>query len=377
MKQKGNVAIMSVLVALVALVILILSLSYIIMAQPEKNADVKNVINPLDQNPQSNNVPNFITYTNVDRGSSSDSDPSISIPDITIIHGQVYTIDLDSHSSDDEDSHSDLDFDINYNPTFTPAPITLSFNDVNNVLTITEVNGSWTGTQSITIEVEDTDDNLDEDTFTVTISAPAVGVPVISSLPDITFGSGGTDNSLDLNIYVTDSDHLDSELTWTFSGNTNVNVAIGAGNIVTFTSAWIGSELVTFRVTDPLGNFAQDTILVTVTAFNAPAVWNTLSNQNINEDSAIGTVVYTNILGQCSDVDSPIVMSINSTNFGFVLGITGNDLILNAIQPNWWGTQTVVMECNGVLTSFGFTVNRILDDCITVPTNGVDYLYCD
>lgn len=376
MRQKGNVTITSIIVALIALTILIISLIVIISNQSDGKANVKNVINPSDQYSQSDYTPNTITYSSTS-GSDDNEDPDLSIPDITIYHGQTYILDLDSYADDDEDSDSKLDFDVDYNPSVTPAPISINYDDSTHILTITEINGSWIGTQSINVEVEDTDNGKDDDTFTVTITNAPVGVPVISTIPDVTFSVGTTENSIDLDDYVTDSDHTDSQITWTVTGNININVAIGTDHVVSFTSAWIGSEIITFRATDPLGNYAEDTITVTTTAFNNPAVWNTLTNQNIEEDSAIGTIVYTNILGECTDVDSTVVVSVNSTNFGFVLGLTGNDLTLNAIQPNWWGTQTVVMDCNGVLASFDFTVNRILDDCITICSTNNCQEYCD
>lgn len=379
---------MSVLIALVALIILILSISYIIIAQPAKDAGVKNIIDPFNQyqNSNSGNTPNFISYTDVDDDDEdSDEDPEISISDITINHGQVYTMDLDSYSSDEEDSHSDLDFDITYTPTFTPAPITLNFDSSNHVLTITEVNGSWTGSQVITIEVTDTDDNSDIDSFNVIITdgsnPPIPGSPVISGLPDVAFGEEGTDNTIDLDNYVSDSNNIDSELTWTFTGNTNINVIIDStSHIVSFTSPivdWTGAEFITFRVEDPDGNYDEDVMLVTVTNVDDPAVWNPLTSQSINEDSAIGTLVYANILGECSDVDSPILFTVVSTHPGFTLGLSGNNLVINTIQPNWWGTETVVVSCNGVLTTFSFTITRLLDDCIIISTDEVDYLYCD
>jgi len=379
---------MSVMVALVALVILILSLAFIITSQPSDNADVQNVIDPFSQFPQSDSNDNdFITYTAVSDSDDDDdgtTDPEISLPDITLTHGQVFTMDLDSYSSDEEDSHSDLNFDITYNPTFIPAPITLSFNDATNVLTISEVNGTWTGTQAITIEVEDTDDDTDIDSFTVTISGstPSTpGSPIVSGLPDIAFGEEGTDNTLDLDDYVTDSDHTDSELIWTFSGNSNINIVIGAANIVSFTSPtidWTGAELITFTAEDPLGNTDSDTMLVTVTPVDDSAIWTALTNQNIDEDSA-DTIIYTDIASQCSDADdSTPTITVVSTPSAFTLTLVGNDLEISSLEANWYGTETIVMDCNGVTTNFDLTINKLLDDCTKICSYGTCYTnYCD
>ncbi len=374
MRKKGNAKITAIIAALAAIFILIISLLVIMSNQPNNGrAGVNNIVYPTQ--PTGDLPTNPITYTSGGSGSDDNEDPDLSIPDITIYHGQTYVLDLDNYADDDEDSDSRLDFDVDYTPSVTPAPITVTYDDSTHTITITEVSGTWTGTQSIDVDVEDTDDGDDSDTFTVTITSAPVGVPVIGGLPDLTF-SIGTTLSINLSDYVTDSDHSDSQLTWTATGNTNINVVIGTDKIANFTSAWIGSETITFRVTDPLGNFAEDTITVTTTSYDNPAVWNPLVSQSIDEDSAIGTVVYPNILSECTDVDSPIVITA-LPNSAFQLGLNGNDLIINSLQPNWWGTETVNLDCNGVPATFDLTVNRLLDDCITICSTNNCETYCD
>jgi hypothetical protein len=476
--ENKNIVVMSVLIALVALVILILSLLFVMSSQPATKAKIENILLPSGTSGDKYDAKNIIKVNDGEGGKEEDedNDPVISgLPDITLAFGETKTLDLDSYASDDEDSHSDLEFIIIYTPTVSPDPITLNINTLTHVLTITESNGAWEGTPAVTIRVEDTDGNTDEDSFIVTISNGSSASPVVSGLPDITFVQGGSDSSIDLNNYVTDADNTDDEMTWTYSGNTNVIVNIGINKVVTFTSAigWTGSETIIFRATDPDSNYDEGTMVVTVTSigtsspvvsglpdiefdedetynldlndyvtdadnldseltwtysgntdiivsidsnnevtFSAPVNWNgdeditfrvtdpdgnwdeetinvevnpvsdstiwqSLSDQTINEDSAAGTIIYVNIASRVSDSDGPVTINVASSNTHFTLNIVGNNLVLTQLNKNWYGFETVTLEANGQTASFRLNVNQLIDDCITICSYSTCYTYCD
>ena len=100
------------------------------------------------------------------------------------------------------------------------------------------------------------------------------GGPIITApLPDITFSLGETNDSLDLDLFVTDSNNPNERLRWEALGNQNVFVEIDReSNIVVFASApgWVGEEEITFLVTDPQRNVASDTLHVRV--MSAPEI---------------------------------------------------------------------------------------------------------
>lgn len=375
MRNKNNVAIMSVLIALVALLILIFSLTFILMNNSATKAKVENIIEPLQSSGTTYNQPNINIYDN--NKDDEDEDPVIhGLPDMTLNFGQSTTLDLDNYASDDEDSHSELDFTIIYTSSATPAQLNLSINSSTHILTITEANGAWEGTQTITIKVKDTDGNTDSDTFIVTInngSLPGQSSPVISGLPDIEFDENGSDNSLDLDDYVTDADNTDAEMTWTYTGNTNVLISIDSDNVVTFTATpdWNGQEDITFRVTDPDGNFDEQTIEVEVNPVSTPTVWQTLSDQTIDEDSASGTVVYANVASKVNSAN----INVASSNTHFTVEMSGNDLILTNIDANWYGFEIITLEADGETASFTLNVNQLFDDSVTICSFGKCYTY--
>jgi hypothetical protein len=95
------------------------------------------------------------------------------------------------------------------------------------------------------------------------ISNPDPGVPappVVGDIPDQSVVPGDAFATVNLDDYVTDADNTDAEITWTYSGNTDLTVDI-TGNVATVTppnASWTGSETITFKATDPTLLFDTD-----------------------------------------------------------------------------------------------------------------------
>ncbi|WP_154217060.1 cadherin-like domain-containing protein, partial [Vibrio parahaemolyticus] len=92
----------------------------------------------------------------------------------------------------------------------------------------------------------------DQATVNVTVNAVNDTPVVESSIADQTLAEDFTPYTIDLNTAFSDVDNVDGELTFSVSGNSNIQVAIVNG-IATFTPTadWNGSEALTFTATDP------------------------------------------------------------------------------------------------------------------------------
>ncbi len=227
------------------------------------------------------------------------------------------------------------------------------------------------------INIFDGDADGDDDDEDEEIS----GNPNIYGLPNIYFDEDTFHDTLDLDNYVTDGNHSLSELTWNVTGNSNITITIdNSTHMVNFSAPaeWSGAENVTFNVTDPDGLYDEETILVTVLPVDDPTVWNVLSDQNTDEDSADNTVVYANITSEVTDPDSPSInITVVSIHSDFDLEVIGNDLIIQNLTADWYGNETVTLEANGVYASFTLNVNHLLDDCIKICSWGTCYELCD
>ena len=120
------------------------------------------------------------------------------------------------------------------------------------------------GYSDVTVEVSD-GQYTDRDTFRVTVNS-VNDLPVVSNIPDVSFAVNSNDDSIDLDDYVTDAEDSDDEITWTYSGNTNIVVTIYSDHVVNFASSWEGVETITFTATDTEGGSASDSVIVTVGA---------------------------------------------------------------------------------------------------------------
>jgi len=378
--EKDNLAIISIAVALVALLIIISGISFAVFSSG-RTASVENIIDPLASfGADTSQAGTTIIHIGNGGGSSDDDDddddddngddPEIDLGStIYIQEGNTATLNMDSYASDTEDSHSELEYDI-LSPTGNTI-IDASLNDSTRVVTLIAT-GSAGQSVTLTIEVEDTDGNTDTDSVTVQITAgPSPNGPSISTLPDVYMIEDGTDYfPQSLNDYVTDPDNTDDEITWTVSGNTHVHVDIDpTTKNVTFTvdpnwnsDAPNSPEFITFRAEDPDGNYDTDVMMVRVTGIDDPAVWNALSDRTIDEDSNDGTVVYPNIVGQATDVDTPISMSVISSSSHYTLSIVGNDLVISNLEANWFGRETVTLSANGITNTFELNVRQLFDD---------------
>ncbi|HCE5299691.1 TPA: tandem-95 repeat protein [Vibrio parahaemolyticus] len=105
----------------------------------------------------------------------------------------------------------------------------------------------------------------DQATVKVTVNAVNDTPVVESSIADQTLAEDFTPYTIDLNTAFSDVDNVDGELTFSVSGNSNIQVAIVNG-IATFTPTadWNGSEALTFTATDPSGESVSQTVNFTV-----------------------------------------------------------------------------------------------------------------
>ncbi|HHC7134284.1 TPA: tandem-95 repeat protein, partial [Vibrio parahaemolyticus] len=105
----------------------------------------------------------------------------------------------------------------------------------------------------------------DQATVNVTVNAVNDTPVVESSIADQTLAEDFTPYTIDLNTAFSDVDNVDGELTFSVSGNSNIQVAIVNG-IATFTPTadWNGSEALTFTATDPSGESVSQTVNFTV-----------------------------------------------------------------------------------------------------------------
>ncbi|RMH63581.1 MAG: hypothetical protein D6677_06815, partial [Calditrichaeota bacterium] len=132
-------------------------------------------------------------------------------------------------------------------------------------------------------------------------------VPVVSDIPDQTIDQGQNFTQIDLNLYVTDGNHSDSEISWQYSGNSALTVTIDNQNIATVQapdSQWSGSETITFTASDPGAATDNDPAVFTVNSINEPPVVGNIPDQSVSEGQGFATIALDDYVSDVDNADS-------------------------------------------------------------------------
>lgn len=293
------------------------------------------------------------------------NDPPVvsDIPDQTIAEGQSFaTISLDNYVNDVDNSDAELFWTITGNSE-------LSISISKRVVTIQIPSPTWNGGETITFRATDTGSLYDEDAATFIVSANN-DPPVVTDIPGQTITEGTSFATINLDDYVDDLDHADNEMIWTYSGNTDLTVAITA-RVATITAPdinWNGSESITFRATDPGSLFDEDAATFTINPVNdLPTLVDSVTSVSVSPVDRIGANT-TDISATFTDVDEPAV-----SEFYVIFRIRepNNSTVLTLVDSLQDGNGGLTVNNNG---SGSYTASYTYDP-IDAQTLGLYDLY--
>ena len=258
-----------------------------------------------------------------------DEPPVVSdIPDQTVSEGGSFNqIMLDNYVSDADHPVDSLSWSYSGNQELTVSI------DENRVATIIIPDENWYGAETIVFTASDPGAHTDSDAalFTViSVNDP----PIVSSIPNQTIDEGQSYAQIPLDDYVSDIDNTDAEMSWTVTGNSELNVSIDQDRQATIAipdTNWNGSETLIFKATDP-GNLSDSsTTLFTVIAVNdAPQIISDPPTTTLEDSLYTYQVEATDV--DAGDVlvyhllQSPAFLSIDTLT-GLVSGVpTNNDV---------------------------------------------------
>ncbi|HHB1560364.1 TPA: tandem-95 repeat protein [Vibrio parahaemolyticus] len=194
----------------------------------------------------------------------------------------------------------------------------------------------------------------DQATVKVTVNAVNDTPVVESNIADQTLAEDFTPYTIDLNTAFSDVDNVDGELTFSVSGNSNIQVAIVNGiATITPTADWNGSETLTFTATDPSGESVSQPVNFTV----APVADIVADKATVVEDTP--TII--NVLGNDTFEGADKVVSLdaeNSPKNGTVI-VNSDGTVTYTPDDNYVGedTFTYIVTSGGVSESTTVEVN--------------------
>jgi len=328
-----------------------------------------------------------ITFTATDPGLLSDSDPAVftvtavndgpvvsDIPDQTIAEGSSFaTINLDDYVSDIDNSDNEISWSYGGNTELTVAI------DINRVATITVPSATWNGSETITFTATDPGLLNASDLATFTVSA-VNNAPVVADIPDQTVAEGLTFATITLDDYVTDVDNSDDEISWTYSGNADLSVAIDVNRIATITIPsldWNGAELITFTATDPSLLANSDAATFAVTAINDAPVVADIPDQTVAEGSNFTTINLDDYVADVDNLASEMTWTY-SGNINLSVEIVNRVAIISTPSADWNGSEVITFTATdpGLLNASDpaqFTVTAVNDAPVVadIPDQGI------
>ncbi|EJT1897471.1 tandem-95 repeat protein, partial [Vibrio alginolyticus] len=216
-----------------------------------------------------------------------------------------------------------------------------------------------------------TDGSLtDQATVNVTVNAVNDTPVVESNIADQTLAEDFTPYSIDLNTAFSDVDNVDGDLTFSVSGNSNIQVAIVNG-IATFTPTadWNGSEALTFTATDPGGESVSQTVNFTV----APVADIVADSATVVEDTP--TII--KVLGNDTFEGNDKVVSLDSNNgpANGTVSVNPDGSVTYTPNDNFHGADsfTYIVTSGGVseFTTVNVDVTPVNDAPVATNDNAV------
>jgi hypothetical protein len=310
--------------------------------------------------------------------------PEVSdIPDQTIVQGETFNkIKLNNYVSDDYDDDNKITWSYSGN-----IELSISIGRRNEA-SISIPDSTWSGSETITFTATDTDDELDSDAATFTVTS-------INEMPEITAqaSSLSTDEELPLtlnlvDLVVTDKDNTyPTGFTLLIHNGTNYT---HSNNTITPVDNFNGSLTVSVRVDDGEAvNSLSDPfdLNVTVNPVNDAPVVTNIPNQTIAEGASFTTFDLDSYVTDVDDPDATLFWTYSGANQMTVnIDDVTHVATISVLNANWFGTEIVTFRAAdpaGLADSDAATFNvtavndapQITSSAGTAVNTGVEYVY--
>ena len=160
------------------------------------------------------------------------------------------------------------------------------------ILTVEIPNKYWNGSETVTINVFDP--SKEKASTEVRFTVKSVNdVPVVKEIPGQTTLEGKAFKLINLDDFVSDPDHKNSEIRWKVTGAKNLDVRINANRVAEIKPRrdnWFGEETLVFTATDPAGGTDKSVVKFVVKHVNAAPVMRDIPDYTIRENQNEGVI---------------------------------------------------------------------------------------
>jgi len=183
--------------------------------------------------------------------------------------------------------------------------------------------------------------------------------PVVSDIPSQTILEGESFTTINLDNYVTDVEDADEDISWSYSGDSFLDVDI-TDRVATITTPgvnWNGAETITFTATDTNSATDFDPATFTVTAVNDPPVVSNIPGQTILEGESFTTINLNNYVDDVETDDLDIIWTYTG-DVNLTIIIINQIATISPPGPDWNGGETITF----IATDTGDGIDSPLSD---------------
>lgn len=292
-------------------------------------------------------------------GSNGGSAPQFStIPDQILNEDTNKNLKLSDFVTDSDSETSDLSFSVN-----PVNSITFTVNGDNLKI---QPAANWHGTRTTTVTVSDNTGLSDETSMKIIVNS-VNDAPTIADIPSVILDMGAS-NTIGLGPYVSDVDHNDQDLNYSFSNYNHVTLSFNETSeelTITAPTNWNGFEYVKINVTDPANASTEKTLVVRVNGpGNTGPTIQTLPEVVFNEDEQ-ATLELNNYVTDPDDPVQNLFWNFEEHDHVHITVDATTNIATFKADENWHGTVNLDLAV--------FDPNQNEDEStITVKVNSVN-----
>ncbi|MGL1933382.1 MAG: tandem-95 repeat protein [Fibrobacterales bacterium] len=202
-------------------------------------------------------------------------------------------------------------------------------------------------------------------------------LPQMTSIAPEAVKEGEQFKTYDLNALITDADHSDSQITWSFTGNKELKVLVNKKNIARIkipNKHWNGKESITFTAVDPAKGKAKQRITFDVLSINDTPTIKKIGGQTITEGGSFKEVSLVDYVNDVDHKSSQLKWSMTG-NRELKVRIAGNKLKVSPPNKEWNGSEIItltVKDPEGAQATIAvpYTVSSINDKPVVKAIRG-------
>ncbi len=273
----------------------------------------------------------------LDANGTTNDKPVISLDTLVTVQGYPFSpINLDQYVTDDSTPDNQIIWSFLESEHYE-----ISIN--NRILEVVSKDDNWSGSEFVKLYAKDSHGFYGAKYVKISVNENLP--PIVADIEgeEISFGSSFTD--INLNNFVTDDYTSASNIEWSISGSSNLNVEITFNNVAIITPVdnnWEGFETITFTATDEGGLSDSDDATFRVTSNQAPYVSNFIS-QTINVGDQFTSINLDEHVIDDSTPDDEISWIV-SGNSNLQVSISSNRVATITYPEGWKGSETLTFE---------------------------------